>query len=479
MSKTPAKISDNDAIIEELKRELQDYKNIIENDRKVIGELKDNNNKLQNEIDILKNNNNEIKKDFEKLKKEFDEYKVRHPANIGIKNGKLYEYKAEIKKESTDKSKKKPGAVKGHRGYHRIAPDHIDKHVNVTMEQCPDCWNKLDKIVETRKRLIENIPVIKPEIIEYDINRYYCNNCKRIVEPSIDAALPGAQLSLRTMLVIAFMKTVERLPVRRVSEIMENIFSIKVTIGEIMHILKQLSKYLGKDYKKLVKRIRKAKSRYTDETSWRINGKNTYMWAFVTEGETLYVTGTRSHNVPEKVLKEHNGVDMHDGYSGYIKLAKITKNEQAWCWAHIIKDAKELIQYNREEGEYIYNTLKYVYSKAKKMLDIKPEDITESDLESLYDDFLQIDVPYESKKCRGFVNNQLRRRRDDLFRFVINRSVESTNNRAERAIRPIVTYRKVSGGSRSQKGADYFTRVYSVLESYRKKGKLKGLLNSG
>jgi len=34
-------------------------------------------------------------------------------------------------------------------------------------------------------------------------------------------------------------------------------------------------------------------------------------------------------------------------------------------------------------------------------------------------------------------------------------------------------------GSRSQKGADYFTRVYSVLESYRKKGKLKGLLNSG
>ena len=88
-------------------------------------------------------------------------------------------------------------------------------------------------------------------------------------------------------------------------------------------------------------------------------------------------------------------------------------------------------------------------------------------------------MPYESKKCKGFVNNQLRRKRDDLFTFIINRSVGATNNRAERAIRPIVTYRKVSGGSRSQKGADYFTRVYSVLGSYRKKGKLKGLLNSG
>jgi hypothetical protein len=50
MSKTPVKDSDNNAIIEELKRELQDYKNIIENDKKVIDGLKDNNNKLQNEV---------------------------------------------------------------------------------------------------------------------------------------------------------------------------------------------------------------------------------------------------------------------------------------------------------------------------------------------------------------------------------------------------------------------------------------------
>ena len=78
----------------------------------------------------------------------------------------------------------------------------------------------------------------------------------------------------------------------------------------------------------------------------------------------------------------------------------------------------------------------------------------------------------QSKKCSGFVRTQLRRKRDDIFRFVLDRSVDSTNNRAERAIRPIVTYRKVSGGSRSDRGARDFARVYSVLESQRKKGKL-------
>ena len=51
-------------------------------------------------------------------------------------------------------------------------------------------------------------------------------------------------------------------------------------------------------------------------------------------------------------------------------------------------------------------------------------------------------------------------------------TLHSTNNRAERAIRPVVTCRKVSGGSRSGKGARDFATVYSVLESKRKKGKL-------
>ncbi|EQD28298.1 hypothetical protein B2A_14995 [mine drainage metagenome] len=69
--------------------------------------------------------------------------------------------------------------------------------------------------------------------------------------------------------------------------------------------------------------------------------------------------------------------------------------------------------------------------------------------------------------------------KNDIFRYVLDRSVESTNNRAERAIRPIVTYRKVSGGPRSDRGAKDFCRVYTVLESRRKKGKLQFRANPG
>lgn len=427
-------------------------------------------------IDELRKQVDDLNRKLENLRKEFDEYRVRHPGNVGVKSGKPYEYRSESKQaadgDPLNTANRRPGARIRNKGYHRPAADHVDGERKISITQCPHCRSDLSESATTRTRIIEDIPVIKPAVIRYAIERRYCLKCKRIVEPEINDALPNAPLSLRAMLVMGYMKTVERLPAARVSGIMNDIFGLSVTEGEIMNIIHLLSKHLGRGYRSLVRRVRKAGARYMDETSWRVSGKNMYMWAFVTEAEALYVIGSRSHEVPEKVLGKHSGTDMHDGFSAYATLAKITKNPQAWCWAHIIRDAEELIEYNESEGRYILGTLKRVFDRAKKLLDKPVESITESDMQSLHEGFLQIDIPCESRKCAGFVRNMLKRKRDELFRFVIDRSVESTNNRAERAIRPIVVYRKVSGGSRSEKGGKDFTRVYSVLESQRKRGKL-------
>jgi len=63
--------------------------------------------------------------------------------------------------------------------------------------------------METRTRIIEDIPVIKPTVIRYRIERRYCPKCRKIVEPEIGDALPNASLSLRAMLMwIHFVQTV-------------------------------------------------------------------------------------------------------------------------------------------------------------------------------------------------------------------------------------------------------------------------------
>ncbi|EQD56837.1 hypothetical protein B1B_08926, partial [mine drainage metagenome] len=66
------------------------------------------------------------------------------------------------------------------------------------------------------------------------------------------------------------------------------------------------------------------------------------------------------------------------------------------------------------------------------------------------------------KKCRDFVDNLLRRKKEWIFQFVMNPDVESTNNRAERSLRPSVMYRKVNGGTRSESGDMVYKSPASV-----------------
>ena len=67
MSKAPVRDSDNNAMVGELKQELENN-TIID--------------KLQNEIGELENNGSKLQKDNNKVKKDFDEYNVRYPENV-------------------------------------------------------------------------------------------------------------------------------------------------------------------------------------------------------------------------------------------------------------------------------------------------------------------------------------------------------------------------------------------------------------
>jgi len=61
----------------------------------------------------------------------------------------------------------------------------------------------------------------------------------------------------------------------------------------------------------------------------------------------------------------------------------------------------------------------------------------------------------------------MRRDRGDLFRFVTRRDVPNTNNACERALRPSVIFRKVTGCFRSQWGAEVYAAAASVIATGR------------
>ena len=95
---------------------------------------------------------------------------------------------------------------------------------------------------------------------------------------------------------------------------------------------------------------------------------------------------------------------------------------------------------------------------------------TQLDVETLNDRLGQVlDRHFTNLKCRKFAKT-IFEARDKLFQFVTNPDVDGTNNRAERAVRPNVVYRKISGGTRSAVGTKRYARLGSVLQTLKMNG---------
>ena len=438
-------------------------KNVSQDDVK---QLIRENKKMNRKIERLEHRIEKLKKEKKAIKKEFKEYKARHPATVGVKNGKPYAFKSNTKSANP----KRPGARKGHKRQVRKMPEHIDEIVPIPIETCPHCGgvDLSEDVQEIRIRVVEDIPVIKPVVTRYEIERRYCRNCKKLVEMPVTQALPKARIGIRAMLLVTYLKIRLRMPVNNIQKSLMCVFGLAISEGEVCLIQEQMAEAFGPYYKQLLKDIRNAPARYIDETSWRINGENAWLWAFITRYEALYIIAkTRCHEVPLGVLgKKHNGVDVHDRFSAYKALARKTKNIQQYCWAHILEDGKELARFYGADGEFIHQELRKIHTKAKEF-DHKG---TDEDIENLFQEMADsLDRPYSSMHCYRFVVNLLKGK-DNLFEFVRNPDVDSTNNRAERGIRHSVVARKISGGSKSEKGAKIYGILTSVLHTVHQKG---------
>ncbi|HHH26917.1 MAG TPA: hypothetical protein ENK57_01010 [Polyangiaceae bacterium] len=67
--------------------------------------------------------------------------------------------------------------------------------------------------------------------------------------------------------------------------------------------------------------------------------------------------------------------------------------------------------------------------------------------------------------------NAILRREPSLWTFARVEGVEPTNNAAERELRHAVLYRKISGGTRSERGSRFVERMLTVRASLRRQGR--------
>jgi len=394
---------------------------------------------------------------FEDLLKEIEQFKKR----VEELEGKIKEKsKPHFIKDPIETRSKKTGQKKGHEGISRKTPETIDKIIEYQLTECPECGgHNLSDVQEERERVITDIPEQRAINILITLERRYCKDCKKMAEPKIEEALPNARFGLRLMLLVLIMKLDSRIPSNKITSLLEMLYNVKISDGEVYVILEQLSKAFGSYYDELVKKIKEALVKNVDETSWRTNGKNRWLWIFINKELALFLVRVkRSSEVPKVFLGNQEGkTTVNDRLEAYSQLAKDSGSVQQICWTHLLRNSKDLAEHYKE-AKYIHKRMKFIYKKAKEG----------GEKEKLLNwiDLIGAKV-YNSHEVFKFVKAICRKHREDLFRFVDNPEVDSTNNRAERGLRQAVVIRKISNGSRSEKGADTTAKLLSIMQTVK------------
>lgn len=423
-------------------------------------------------IEELKEEIERLKREKERIKKEFEEYKSQYPATTSIPS---------FVKEGLKHKAKQPGQKKHHKGYARHIPERIDYVKELILKRCPHCNTKLlGDTQEIRSRHVTDIKLIsKVKNTRYDIHRKYCPNCKKIVESEVPNVLPHARFGLNLMLLIMYLKLGLRLPGNKVCEYLMTFYGLKISEGEIVVVLRQLANAFGNYYSYLEKIVRLARVKYSDTTSWRINGKNYFAWVFIASGIVLYKIRKRNNS---KVALQFFGksqkgnVLVVDRHSAYRALAKKLGFLLQLCWSHILQDSKELARDFGKEGKYIHRKLKEIYAMACSLNHKGNEEQVEQLKAEI---FLLTQKHYVHSTIRKFVNNLYYRDVNNLFRFVTDAEIDPTNNISERELRALVIIRKISNGSRSPRGANATAMLLSVIQTlrFKKENVLDGLKN--
>src|SRR5713101_5234578 len=115
---------------------------------------------------------------------------------------------------------------------------------------------------------------------------------------------------------------------------------VTLSVGEIVELLHRLKEHMQPHLDALKREIRASPAIQADETGWREDGLNGYIWAVSTPTMRYYeYHHSRAGEVVKQLIGEDfGGVLGSDFYAGY----NIHQGLHQRCWVHFLRDGHEL-----------------------------------------------------------------------------------------------------------------------------------------
>jgi len=375
-------------------------------------------------------------------------------------------------KTNSRKKKRKIGGQPGHAKHERppFSPDQIDDVREYRLNRCPDCGGAVSARPK-EVRVVQQVELAeKPvEIVEHRAEGCWCRRCKKVVyAPLPETVQKGGLVGPELTALVGYLKGVCHASFSTIRKYFRDVLKIPISRGQLAKVIGKVSEALGPAYEELRARLPEEPRLNVDETGHKDNGKAYWTWCFRAELYTLFkIDPSRGSNVLIDMLgEEFNGVLGCDYFSAYRKYMREFSVEVQFCLAHLIREVKFLIglphKRTRVYGERLLDALRELFGIIHRRETMTPRGFQRA-LEKARTDVMN--AATWAPRCSPAKNlaRRFHLHGDAYFRFITTPGIQPTNNLAEQAIRFVVIDRRITQGTRSQRGQRWCERIWTAL----------------
>ena len=422
--------------------------------RKRIVFLESENKQLKARIKELEDKDHDKDKRIEDLSYQFEQIKNKLFGKKPIVN--LTVQKKEIKDRDS-------------LSYKRPLPTHITKTEPHPITVCNHCHGKLrNKSIKTFFE--EDIPLpIQKIVTKHEVEVGYCPVCKR---QSNGYPIPSKKSVLGDNIkkYVCVLSIVNRLSHKQIQDQVKDVFDVRISTGEIGNMLREEANKVRPEYQALKESVLSQTGTHFDETGWKVQKEEQGKYGWVATGtenfDTVFTLGkSRGRGNIKEIGTPKVGIS--DDYGAY----RNEFTEHQLCWAHPQRKLKDLAEsglFGEEKGKQVFNTYEQfsnLYRGITKRFGMSFSWRTKKKVRSVFDHITEshrLDpIPLERIKI------SLRKNKEKYFTFLDHPHIPIDNNKAERALRHLVIKRKISFGSRTQRGAETTGILASVILSLK------------
>ena len=372
--------------------------------------------------------------------------------------------------EETKRNGPRQGSL-GRKGGGRSLACNPDATVVAKALACVHCQAALSDADQVLHDLYDKVdlPPVRPVVTRVERYAGRCPRCDQVSLAPVPQGLePGTPFSVNILALAIYLRFTHAISYQRLSRLFLHLFALQISEGALDAMFRRAKPCFDNETTAILARLRRSRIICSDETTVRINGRTHWNWVFQNQAVVIHVIrNTRAASVVADVLDGHRPSiwvsDLYGAQQGHADLWQI-------CLAHQLRDC----QYAIEAGDEIFAPRMKTLLLRAVVLARRRTELAESTRRSYQQ---RLDRDLDAIMALAPANRhgkRLRKRygknRSHLFTFLDHPDTPPDNNGSERELRPTATYRKVTGGFRSNWGASLFAAVRSVVGTAARHG---------